>query len=60
MMLDLKPAFVLQMRSKDTLGALKRRVGEHVSKSPDLLKVIVGDTKEFKHDEKTFFGKAHQ
>lgn len=48
--------FMLQMRSNETVGALKRKVAEQYGKAPKVLRVFVDNTKELKDDDKTLSG----
>lgn len=53
---DLKPSFTVHLRSRDTLGALKRKVSQIVERPPELLSVFIFETRELHDDDKTFYG----
>jgi hypothetical protein len=53
---DLKPSFTVHMRSRDTLGALKRKVAQIVERPPEMLSVFIFDTRELHEEDKTFYG----
>ncbi|ELR15597.1 ubiquitin domain containing protein [Acanthamoeba castellanii str. Neff] len=52
---DLKPSFTVHLRSRDTLGALKRKVSQIVERPPELLSVFIFETRELHDDDKTFY-----
>jgi hypothetical protein len=57
---DLKPSFTVHLRSRDTLGALKRKVSQIVERPPELLSVFIFETRELHDDDKTFYGISPQ